>query len=140
MYDMNYNKHVASQITQIISKGCIAIIFILFLFIVIFAHPLNQVMDKRTIVATVTDKTNKITNNDDTYLIFCEDTEGKSYVFEISDNLFAWRWNSSDLYSSIKVNKTYEFTIAGSRIHFLSWYPNIYKVAEVGEDACSKAP
>lgn len=88
-----------------------------------------------TYIITVTDK-ERITeqNGDDIdskYLIYGTDKKGQDYVLENTDNLFRGKFNSSDVYGSIKREKTYEVTVVGYRIQFLSRYENIIKYKEL---------
>ena len=57
------------------------------------------------------------------YLIFT-DTE----VFENTDSLWYWKWNSSDVYNKIEVGSTYKAEIYGYRIPVLSMYRNILNI------------
>lgn len=52
-------------------------------------------------------------------------------VFRVADSVFMMRWNSSDVYSSIKEGKTYDFTTRGYRIGLMSKFPNIDTATEV---------
>lgn len=88
-----------------------------------------------TYIITVTDK-ERITeqNGDDIdskYLIYGTDKKGQDYVLENTDNLFRGKFDSSDVYGSIKREKTYEVTVVGYRVQFLSWYENIIKYKEL---------
>lgn len=83
--------------------------------------------NKRVVTATVVDKAIKHTSNRSKYLIFTED-DG---VFEITDTPFYGRWNSSDVYGDIYEGQTYNFTVVGTRNHFLSLYPNILDVQQI---------
>lgn len=79
---------------------------------------------KETVSATVTGK-ERITkgwgnNASSQYLIFT-DTE----TFTNKDSLYALKYNSSDLYGSLRENMTCEFTVVGFRVGFLSMYRNI---------------
>ena len=90
-----------------------------------------------TYAITVTNK-ERITeqNGDDIdskYLIYGTDKKGQDYVFENTDSLFRGKFNSSDIYGSIKKDKIYEVTVVGYRVHFLSWYENIIKYKELKE-------
>lgn len=114
-----------------IIKILIMALSILVVTFVLFAHPVNKVINYRDITAMVTDKAVKRNNGDDTYLIYTEDEHKNVEVFEITDSFLANRWDSSDLYASIKIGDTYKFTIAGSRVYFLSWYPNIYRAEKI---------
>jgi hypothetical protein len=88
--------------------------------------------DFKTEIATVIDKDIKHSRNTtDKYLVFCKDKNGSPVVYEITDSLVAGRFNSSDVYASIEIGKTYEFTVAGDRNELMSWYPNIYELKEI---------
>ena len=88
-----------------------------------------------TYIITVTDKERIVEQNgddiDSKYLIYGTDKKGQDYVLENTDNLFRGKFNSSDVYGSIKREKTYEVTVVGYRVQFLSWYENIIKYKEL---------
>lgn len=99
-----------------------------------------KVTDEHWETVTITDKDIKNKSKDSKYLIWADKVkpcdycgEPKSTVYEITDSLFMGRWDSSDLYGSIEVGKTYEIRIAGQRWPFFSMYQNIYEVKEVRE-------
>lgn len=110
------------------------VIIILFAIIIASAiilnlwKPINKAVNERTVTVSVTDKNVKRSDDDDKYLIYTLDEDGETQVFEITDSLLKWRWNSSDLYAKIEVGNTYKFTICGYRWRFMSIYPNIYKI------------
>lgn len=113
-----------------------AIVAVLVIVVIIFAaiffcRPINKVTDRREITVTVTEKGIKKESNNDRYLIYTKTAEGEIQVFEITDSLFAFRFNSSDVYAGIEVGKTYRFDIGGSRSAIRSWYPNIYGYTEI---------
>ena len=54
------------------------------------------------------------------YLIF---TDGE--VFQCTDSLLFWKFNSSDIYGRLQPNQEYTFRVAGWRWHFGSWYRNV---------------
>jgi len=60
-----------------------------------------------------------------------EDTSSKYVVFtdkgtfEITDSLLMFRFNSSDIYGSVKADTCYDLVLRGFRIPFLSIYQNI---------------
>lgn len=84
-----------------------------------------------TYAITVTDKERITDDIDSKYLIYGTDKKGQDYVFENTDSLFRGKFNSSDVYGSIKKDKTYEVTVVGYRVQFLSWYENIIKYKEL---------
>ena len=91
----------------------------------------KQGFERREEIGTVTDKGIKRSRDDDKYLVYTKDENGNSQVFEVTDNILAGRFNSSDIYAEIEIGKTYKFTVGGSRNQFMSWYPNIYSFEEV---------
>lgn len=79
---------------------------------------------------TITDKERVTTQSDkdnisSKYLIYGEDENGKTYVFEDTDTLFRGKFNSSDVYGALKEGETYELTVIGFRVHIFNWYENI---------------
>ena len=81
---------------------------------------------KDTVTITVTDKTVKRYGNGDEDLIY---TDGET--FELTDELLAARFDSSDDYGRIQVDKTYKATVCGWRVPLFSWYRNIIEISEV---------
>nr|DAN27518.1 MAG TPA: Protein of unknown function (DUF1523) [Caudoviricetes sp.] len=59
------------------------------------------------------------------YLIYAEDG-----VYENTDNVFRMKFNSADVYNQLQNGKTYMCDTYGSRVPFLSIYPNIVKCEE----------
>ena len=86
---------------------------------------IDKTLDRREVICTVTDKGIKNYSGSGLYLIYGEDSENIC-VYEISDSLLLKRFNSSDVYTDIKIGNTYKFNIGGHRNYFFSWYPNIY--------------
>ncbi len=130
-FDRAYRRHKIGMV----------LIFVLFLAIFIGSFFLDVIIvrsTRTTVTATVTDKDIKRDKNtdedkkaDDIYMIYAEDSFGNTYVFTDEDELWYWKWDSSDVYAKIKVGKTYEFEVCGIRIPFLSSYQNIIDVTEV---------
>lgn len=60
---------------------------------------------------------------DSRYLIF---TDGE--VFENTDTLLRWKFNSSDVYGNITAGRTCTMTVNGWRIPFFSVYRNVLEV------------
>jgi hypothetical protein len=65
----------------------------------------------------------KITTKEIEYLIYTDNG-----VYEISDQLFMLKFNSSDIYSSISIGDTITIKVSGARVHVMSTYPNIISV------------
>lgn len=111
----------------------VSALIILICLVVICIRPIDKVCDIRNETVTVTDKNIKNSSKESKYLIYCEDIDGNTVVYEITDSLLRGRFNSSDIYAQISVGKTYEFTVGGSRSGFFSWYPNIYEYKVIKE-------
>jgi hypothetical protein len=104
----------------------IVIVFILIsvIGIAIFSS-IAPYLDEQTIIITIKDKYIKATDkNTQKYLVV--DTNNNTY--EITDLFFKGKFNSTDIYNQLDINKTYEVEVTGKRIHFFSWYQNINKV------------
>lgn len=84
---------------------------------------------------TVTNKERIVKENKDSfssnYLIFGDDENGKSLVFENSDCLIRGKWDSSNIYGQLKEGYKYEITVVGYRIPLFSTYQNIIKIKEI---------
>lgn len=78
------------------------------------------------VTVTVTDKVVKNDNKSSKYLVFTD-----KGVYEDSDSVVNGKWNSSDIYSELKVGQKYTLHVRGIRNHVLSWYPNILTVKPV---------
>ena len=108
-----------------------AVLVIIALLVWIAARPINKVINIRKIEGTVTGTTVKRIGKKDTYLVFITDESGENVSLEVTDSLFRWRFNSSDVYAGIEDGKKYSFEVGGLRIPILSWYPNIYSYEEI---------
>lgn len=75
----------------------------------------------------INDKERIVDGEDSKYLIFTEDE-----VFENTDSIFFFKFNSSDFYNAFTVGERYEIKVVGLRIPVLSRYRNIvdYEVVE----------
>ena len=73
-----------------------------------------------TVVATVTEKERVNDKDSSKYLIFTD-----KEVFENTDAFWQFKFNSSDVYSKIKVGDTCTFHVIGWRLQFFSAYRNI---------------
>ena len=103
------------------------LVFYLVIFIIAIAFALGcgimKCCNERKVTTTVSDKgVKRHGRSDDKYLVYTDNG-----TYEITDSLFWPRFDSSDLYGCIEVGKTYEFTVAGYRVPFLTMYPNIYE-------------
>ena len=87
-----------------------------------------QISDEQTITLTITDKEVKESPDGKKYLIFTKDE-----VFENTDNFLIQKFNSSDLYSILKVDSTYIVKVVGKRIQVLNSYRNIVEIIDKKE-------
>lgn len=113
--------------------GIELLLLIIIIAMMIFAmwHVCDKAYNRYEVTATVTEKVVKNYSGRGKYLIFAEDKNGTPVVMEITDSVLALRFNSSDVYASLKVDSTYRFTVGGQRNEFFSWYPNIYEYREL---------
>lgn len=72
---------------------------------------------------TVKDKTTVVSQGHSKYLIYTDNE-----VYEDTDSVWYFKFNSSDVYSQIEVGKHYNAKVYGLRVPFLSWYKNIVSV------------
>lgn len=68
------------------------------------------------------------------YLVFGDDEDGNSLVFENTDCLFRGKWNSSNIQGQMKEGNKYKITVIGFRIPFFSQYQNIIKIEEIAAE------
>lgn len=108
-------KYIISILVAIVVIGLITI------------DPILSYNTKSFVTFTVNDKATVINNTDSQYLIYT--TAG---VFDDSDSLWYWKWNSSDVYNQLERGGTYTATVYGFRIPFLSLYKNIVIVTPKG--------
>ena len=84
---------------------------------------------------TVTDKERIYEGSGDTssskYLVFGDDANGDSLVFENTDCFIRGKWNSSNIQGQLKEGNTYKVTVVGYRVSFFSMYQNIIKIEEI---------
>lgn len=108
--------------------GCLTAIALVV--IAVIAVPVINFSNDHTYTVTITDKervTTQVAEDsiDSKYLIYGEDENGKTYVFENTDTLFRGKFNSSDVYGALREGETYELTVIGFRVHIFNWYENI---------------
>lgn len=108
--------------------GCLTAIALAI--IAVIAVPVISSTNDHAYTVTITDKERVTTRvaegqTDSKYLIYGEDEDGKTYVFEDTDTLFRGKFNSSDVYGALKEGETYELTVIGFRVHIFNWYENI---------------
>jgi hypothetical protein len=74
---------------------------------------------------TVIEKERVVDSDSSKYLIFTEEE-----VFENTDSLLKWKFNSSDVYKDLKKDENYNCEVCGWRIQFMSMYRNIIKLVK----------
>ena len=83
------------------------------------------------VTVTVADKERVVNSSNQgtssKYIIFTTDSD----TFENTDTIFYWKWDSSDLYASLKKDQTYRAHVYGFRVGLLSWYQNIISVEPI---------
>lgn len=119
----------------------IAKFIILFIFIIALIPSLVccTSYNDHTYTITVTDKervsyttgSGENLSVENKYLIYSTTSDGETKVFENTDNLFRWKFDSSDVYAELEVGKIYEVTVVGYRFGFANWYENIIDFKEV---------
>lgn len=87
----------------------IFVFWIVAMVLFVIARPINKVTNMRTIEGVVTDKTTKKVGKSDKYIVFIDDGSGRAIPLEVTDSLLKWRFNSSDVWGNIDVDKTYSF-------------------------------
>ena len=85
------------------------------------------VTDKERVVKISSDESNSSSK----YLVFTEDAQGETIVFENTDNIFRGKFNSSTFQGQLKIGNTYRITVVGYRVPFLSMYQNIIAIEGV---------
>jgi hypothetical protein len=113
------------------AKVTVIIILAFILISFIFIIPACDNLNRNTYTGMVTDKVIKGgLDKEQKYLIFVELGNGESRVFENSDSVFNWKFNSSDMYARLKIGNSYTFNTVGFRIPVFSAYENIIKSSE----------
>lgn len=115
-----------------IKRSIVCIIFFIVLGAVI-SIPFNFNDHEYTVV--ITGKERVVNEGEEStvskYLIFAEDKDGESRVFENTDTSLRLKWNSSNIQGELKEGHTYKITVVGLRMSFMSLYENIIKVEEI---------
>lgn len=88
---------------------------------------------RKTYVVTVTNKRVVENKNNDRYLIYTQLEDGTLNVFENTNSLQEFKFNSEDIYWQLKTNRKYEIKVYGFNLPLISQYKNIVKVKGVEE-------
>ena len=117
-----------SRIKQICRKinisNVVSILIIFFMLVFIFLSLFFNYLNPKSYTIEIKDKFIKNDRKSAKYLVV--DTNNTTY--EISDLLFIGKFNSTDIYNSIDIGKSYKIYTTGFRIHVFSLYQNINKV------------
>ena len=108
--------------TRILTITLVVVIFILSI-----TYSVLTSFNDHDYIITVTDKEDR----DSKYLIFGDDENNESLVFENTDTIMRFKWNSSNIQSKLHEGKTYKITVIGYRVPFFSMYENIIEVEEI---------
>lgn len=100
--------------------GFLGILAIL-LVIGLIAYTLGYAFTTGSETITIKEKWVKYHHDDAKYLV--SSTNGQ--VFQITDTLIKWRWDSSDLYAYLESGQTCKIKTQGWRFPFFSDYKNI---------------
>lgn len=112
------------------------IIPIVIMLVVLFGF-MTRAWVRKEVTLTVDSKWVKGVYGSQKYLVSGKNSNGEEVVYEVTDNLFALRFNSSDIYAEIKEGNTYKMTVGGYRVQLFSWYPNIYSIEKVEKKSFS---
>lgn len=111
--------------SKTIEGGWPVILTISLIAIPLAAQPLFQYATQDEVTFTV-EKTERVLYGESSrYLIFTKDE-----TFENTDSIAFFKFNSSDIYGRIDEGKSYQATVVGRRVPFLSWYRNIISIQE----------
>ncbi|AGK96527.1 DUF1523 family protein [Clostridium pasteurianum] len=83
---------------------------------------------RNTYIVTISSKQVKRKDNKNVYLIYTQTENGDARVFEDTDSLLEFKFNSEDIYGALRINRTYEVKTYGFRIPLTAAYQNIVKV------------
>lgn len=86
-------------------------------------------MNQQTMTCTVVGKEAVRTGDGNQYRVYTEECG----TLSVEDSLSVGRWDSADLYGTIKEGETYEVLTGGYRNGFLSMFPNILEAKQVSQ-------
>lgn len=112
------------------TKVEVIVVLMALMLLCLIAKPFVFSFNDTRYTVTITDK-ERTHSGSEKYLVFTEDSDGNVMVFENSDSLLRWKWDSSNLQGELKIGNTYEVTVVGYRVPLFSWYENIISIKEV---------
>lgn len=86
-------------------------------------------MNQQNMVCTIVGKEAVRTGDGNQYRVYTEDCG----TLSVQDSISVGRWDSADLYGSLKEGETYEVLTGGYRNGFLSMFPNILEAKQVSQ-------
>lgn len=127
MFDRNVRKMKTRYILTTVSVIIIVIVM------TVISIPMQ--FNDHTYTVTITDKDRIVEVDEDSssskYIVFADDQNGNSLVFQNTDNILRGKVNSSNMQGQLKVGNTYEITVIGYRVPLLNMYENIIKMKEI---------
>ena len=113
----------------------VVIIMVVLVFVATIGYNIAFSFNDTEYTITVTDKERIYSGSGDTssskYLVFGDDENGNSLVFENTDTLLRGKWDSSNIQGQLKEGNIYKIIVVGYRVPFLSMYQNIIKIEEI---------
>lgn len=105
--------------------GGFALLFVIFFVAIVGGGAVASTANEQTQTCTVEDK-DRSTNQDgqSVYQVYTD-----CGVLRVEDHLIKGIFNSADIYGSIQIGETYDFTTVGYRVPVMSLFPTIIKVA-----------
>ena len=110
-------------------SGCL--VFLVIVALIISIPCCASYFSEKDYTITVTDKDIKNYSSSSKFLVFSKTESGETRVFSMEDTLIKGRWDTADDYAEIQVGETYNVTVIGWRIPFLSEYENIIEFQKV---------
>lgn len=120
---------ISNAITELFYCHFNAIIISIIIIIFLFMTYIFQYSNYSESVIDIKDKFVKTYDGNGTYII----TDNNDNTYKIEDLLFIWKFNSTDIYSSIEIDKKYKIYTTGIRCRLFSEYPNINKIEKIEE-------
>jgi hypothetical protein len=108
-------------------KIIITTLITLFIVGLLAISPMYAYLTDETITVTIKDKERIVTGSgtgiSSKFLVY---TDGE--VFENTDSLWYWKWDSADVQNELEVGQTYTVKVYGWRVPFLSMFRNVVEV------------
>ena len=108
-------------------KYIITALIVLLVLGILAISPIIAYTTDEVITITVEDKERVVTGSGPSvsskYLVYTS-----TGVYENTDSLWYWKWNSADVYNDLEIGETYEVKVYGFRVPFLSWFRNIVEI------------